>query len=185
MKQITELDVALSSSECVDQYLNTHTHTYIYTYIYNLQCIRAGVGNKLFQLSAKLDFEVTEALENRILDYLRHFYTSPLYRFSIIIILCIKLYCILSNKIYLHYIVLQISVTQQIKMDSVTKVLKRNHTSTVRLVACRHAAVISSGVQVQQFPDKNFKQYLVSCSPAVKHTRVYKEVISSTHSNVT
>jgi len=121
----------------------------------------------LFQLSALLDFEVTEALENGILDYLRHFYTSPLYRFSIIIILCIKLYCILYNNVYLHDIMLQISVTPQIKMDSATKVIKCNHTSTIRLAACQSCSghfirLASSAFYRQELPTV-FSNLFTSC----------------------
>ena len=140
-----------------------------------------SVGNKLFQLSAMFDFEVTEALENRILDYLRHFYMSPLYRFSIII----TLYCILSNKIYLHDIVPQISVTQHSKTDSVTKVLKRNSTSTVRLAACQSCSAHFIRRAISAVSRQELQRVLSNLSPIVKHTRVYKEVISNTHSNVT
>jgi len=40
------------------------------------------------------------------------------------------------------------------------------------------------GVRYRQFLNKNFKQYLIICSPSVKHVWELKGVISSTHSNM-
>jgi hypothetical protein len=56
---------------------------------------------------------------------------------------------------------------------------KHTHTHTHRTNLKK-----SSGVQHQQFLDKNFKQYLIICSPGVKHVWELKEVISNTYSNM-
>jgi hypothetical protein len=73
---------------------------------------------------------------------------------------------------------------QQMKLDSVTKVIYCNPGAQAYNWQCEsHAAAISSDVQCQQFID-NFKQYLVICLPVIKHYWELKKVISNTYSNM-
>jgi pyruvate/oxaloacetate carboxyltransferase len=50
-------------------------------------------------------------------------------------ILCIKLYCIFKNKTDLCYTLLNTPVTQQTKLDRVTKVIQGNRHATIILGA--------------------------------------------------
>lgn len=44
-----------------------------------------------------------------------------------------------------------------------------------------HTTAIIPVVQYQQFLDKNFKEFLIICSPPAKHIRELKEVIFKTY----
>jgi hypothetical protein len=45
-------------------------------------------------------------------------------------------------------------------------------------------AAVELPAQYQQFLDKNFKQYLIICSPGVMHISELKEVMYNTYSNM-
>ena len=64
---------------------------------------------------------------------------------------------------------LHMSVTQQIKVDCVIKVISVTVSSTILLAECVSCQAILSGMQCQQFLEKTFKGDVVICSSGIKH----------------
>ena len=64
---------------------------------------------------------------------------------------------------------LLMSVTQQIKVDCVIKVISVTVSSTILLAECVSCKAISSGMQCQKFLEKTRKENVIICSPVVKH----------------
>ena len=84
-----------------------------FPHIISLRHVRVGDGTDLLQLSDKLNLEGTKTPGNGILNFIGHFHTiSSLYlRVYTIKILCIKLFCIFTNRRNVGYAVLYTSVT--------------------------------------------------------------------------
>lgn len=83
-----------------------------------------------------VDFEGTQTKTNGILNLLRHFIQFlPVIQVSTMKIPRIKLYGILKNKTDLCYTLLNMSVTQQTKVNRVTKVIQCNRHATIILGA--------------------------------------------------
>jgi hypothetical protein len=80
-------------------------------------------------------------------------------------ILCIKLYCIPTNKWNGRYTVLHTCHRQQMKLDCLTNVMQCNYTNHKVWWCASHAPAIQLVAQNRTYTGKNFKQYLIILSP--------------------
>ena len=84
-------------------------------------------GDDLLQLSNMLDTEGNETSEKHIINFLWHFSYDFFIKISIMNTLCIKPYCIFTNKMNSLDTVLRMFVKHQIKLGCITTVIQLNH----------------------------------------------------------